>query len=220
MRTLIAGQGSLLYFLCRSFASAGHAVTVVNPDRQECMGLAERLRIAVVHGDATRPAVLADAGVRQADIALAATPRDPDNLVVCQLAGLHFGVPRVLALVDDPDNEAVFRELGVEAFSLTRTLVSLIEQQATLDQIASFVPVGQGKVNLTEVVLAADSPLAGRRLDQARVPQEMLVACLVRDGRALIPRGTTALQAGDRVIVISLPESHGRAIQAITGQRG
>jgi trk system potassium uptake protein TrkA len=220
MKTLIVGEGRTLYFLCRAFASKGHSVAVVDPRREECLELASRLKIQVIHGDGSDPDVLEEAGARQADVALAIAPEDHDNLVICQFTRLYFGVPRVVALVNDPDNEPIFKEFGIAAFSLTRTASRLIEQQAAADEIASLIPVGEGRVNLTELVLRADAPLVGRRLDEAALPENALLACVVRAGQPLIPRGTTQLQEGDRIVLISLPENHGQVIRAVTGDRG
>ena len=153
MKVLIVGGGTTLFFLCRTFAARGYEVVVINRDREECVQLARELSATVVCGDGSDAAVLKDAGAMAADAVLAITPNDEDNLVTCQLAALKFGVPRAVALANDPDNAEVFEKLGVSSFSTTRSVSSLIEQRASLEQITNLLPVGEGRVNVTEVVL-------------------------------------------------------------------
>jgi len=219
MNSLVVGGGKLVYFLCRSFLSKGYDVTVINRDREQCMQLAHRLRATIVHGDGSDPRILREAGIETADAVLAVTPNDQDNLVICQLASLQFGVPKTLALVNDPDNEVVFQKLGVTtAFSTTHLLSSLIEQRAGFEDVMSLVPVAEGKVNVTEVMLKDASPVVGHSLAEIELPPDSLVACILRNNHTIVPRGLTGLQARDRLIVISTPENHGRVLCVLTGK--
>jgi trk system potassium uptake protein TrkA len=218
MNVLIIGGGKPLYFLCRTFLAKGHRVTVVNRNQDECVQMARRLKVTVVHGDGSDPNILEEAGAHGTDAVLAVTPNDQDNLAACQLASMEYGVPRTVALVNDPDNEAVFQKLGVSAFSTTRTIASMIEQRTALDEITNLIPVGEGKVNITEIKLPASSPVVGKTLRDLSLPPDSLVAVVLRNGDAVVPRGDTMLRTGDRVILITLPSNHGPVIKAITGE--
>jgi len=219
MKILMAGGGKPLYFLCRRFLAKGCRVTVVNRDPDECGRLSRQLQAVVVQGDGTDPVILAEAGVREADVVLAITPHDPDNLIICQLAARRFSVPHVIAVVNDPDNETAFQKLGVNAFATTRIIAGLIEQRAAFQEITSLIPLGEGRVIVTDILLQVDMPAANRFLRELELPPDALVACLVRQGQAVIPRGGTQLLPDDRVMLISLPENHGPALRAITGER-
>ncbi|PKN30574.1 MAG: potassium transporter TrkA [Deltaproteobacteria bacterium HGW-Deltaproteobacteria-21] len=219
MKVLIIGEGKTLYFLCRSFAAKGHEVVLINPSREECAELARRLKATVVCGDGSDPEILQEAGAMGADVILAMTPNDQDNLVISQLASLQYGVPRVLALANDPDNTEVFEQLGVHAFSTTLILSSLIEQRASLEQITNLLPVGEGRVNVTEILLDADSPVAGKLLKDIGLQENGLVAVVIRDHQAIVPRGATQLMEGDRVVLITLPENHGPVVRSFTGEK-
>jgi trk system potassium uptake protein TrkA len=219
MKVLIVGGGKTLYFLCRSFTAKGYEVVIVNKDREECVRLARQLSATVVHGDGSDPGILREAGAMGAGALLAITPNDQDNLVICQLASLQFGVPRAVALAHDPDNAEVFEKLGVSAFSTTRIVGSLIEQRASLEQITNLLPVEEGRVNVTEVVLDAGSPVAGKLLKDIFLPENALVAVVVRDGRPIVPRGSSELRGGDRVVLITLPENHGPVLKVFTGEK-
>jgi len=220
MKVLIVGGGKTLYFLCRTFLAKGHEVTVINRNHDECVELARRLRITVVHGGGSDPVILEEAGAHAADAVLAVTPNDQDNLAICQLAQIQFGVPRSVALANDPDNEDVFKQLGVAAFSTTRIIASLIEQRTALDDVINLIPVGEGKVNITEIALSDASPASGKALRDLSLPRGCLVAVVVRSGEAVVPGGATELRAGDRIVVITLPANHGPALRAITGEPG
>jgi len=219
MKVLIVGGGNPLYFICRKFAARGYEVVIVNRNQSECVHLARRLSATVVCGDGSDADILQEAGVMGADAVLAITPNDQDNLVICQLAAFHFGVPRAVALANDPDNVEVFQKLGVAGFSTTDIVGSLIEQHASLEPIITMLPVGEGRVNVTEVVLPEDSPVAGKVLKDIDLPPNALVAVLIRDNRPIVPRGGNALLAGDRMVLITLPENHGPVLEVLTGER-
>ena len=219
MRVLVVGGGRLVYFLSRSVTSRGHRVTIINRDREECSRLARRLDASVVFGDGSMPEVLEEAGGYEADAVLAVTPNDEDNLVICQLASVHFQVPRALALVNDPDHEEAFRGLGVTAISPTEILSRLLEQHMAFDDIRQLIPVGEGNINVTELELDAESPGVGMNLNDIPLPEGALIGAILRRGRPIIPGGATVLRERDHVIVISLPDNHDDAIRTLAGEQ-
>jgi trk system potassium uptake protein TrkA len=219
MKVLIVGGGKPLYFLSRNLTAKGYDVVIINRSREECVHLARRLSATVVCGDGSDTRILQDAGAMGADALLAITPNDQDNLIICQLAAIQFGVPRTVALANDPDNAEVFEKLGVSAFSTTHIIGSLMEQRASLEQITNLLPVGEGRVNVTEIILDADAPVAGKLLKDIDLPKNALVAVVIREGEPIIPGGANRLLAGDRVVLITLPESHGPVLKAFTGER-
>ena len=216
-RVMLTGSGRSLYFLARYFLSKGCQVTLVDPDREECTQLARELKATVVHGDASYPQVLEEAGAFDMDAVLAMTAQDQDNLVICQTAALQCQVPRCMALVNDPENEEVFRRLGVTTFSTTGILASLIERQVSWEEILTLLPLGGGRVNVLELSLEASSPVCGKPLQKVALPYSSLIAVVMRDENTIVPRGDTVLQAGDRLILITLPESLGESLEIITG---
>ena len=220
MKVMIVGGGRPVYFLCRTFLAKGHQVTLINRDQDECVRMARRLKATVVHGDGSNPGILEEAGAHGTDAVVAVTPNDQDNLAICQLASMQYEVPRTIALVNDPDNEKVFQKLGVTAFSTTRTIASMIEQRTALDEITNLIPVGEGKVNLTEIKLQTTSPVVGKTLRELSLPPDSLIAVVLRSGEAVVPRGDTALRAGDQIVLITLPANHGAVLRAITGETG
>jgi trk system potassium uptake protein TrkA len=218
MKVIIVGGGKTLYFLCRRFTAKGYEVVIVNRRRDQCVQLARQLAATVVCGDGSDESILQEAGAMSADAVLSITPYDQDNLVICQLATIQFGVARAIALANDPENAEIFQKLGVSAFSTTDIIGSLIEERAFLEQIVNLLPVGEGRVNVTEIVLEADSPVAGKFLKDIVLPENALVAVIIRNNQPLVPRGPNQLLAGDRVVLITLPENHGPVMEVFTGE--
>jgi trk system potassium uptake protein TrkA len=219
MNVIVVGGGRVTYFLSRSFLSKGHNVSIVNRDAEECQWLARQLKATVIHGDGSFPRILDDAGIDDADAVLAITPRDEDNLVICQIAEKRFGVPRTVAVVSDPDNEEVFPQLGVKnVVSITRILSTLIEEQTGVEEITSLLSLGEGRVNITELEIDENCPVLGQPLAMIRLPDDSLIGSILRGKDVLVPHGQTTLAAGDRVVLITVPQTHGRAIKTLTGE--
>ena len=218
-RILIVGGGKIVYFLTRTFIAKGFQVSIINNDRDECTRLSRSLRATVVFGDGSDPQLLDEAGAANVDVLLAVTPNDQDNLVICQIASARFSVPRSLALVNDPDNEGVFHELNVTAFSTNRIISSLIEQKTGFDEIATLIPVGEGNITITEIILKETSPVVGMALKDIDIPDQSLIGYVIREGNPIVPRGGTILQSNDHLIVISLPDQLGPVIKTLTGER-
>ncbi len=222
MRILLVGGRETIetvYFLARDFAERGDRVTIVNPDPGEAQMLSRRVKATVILGDGSDPRTLEEAGARRADVVISLLPADSDNLITCQVAARLYGVPRTIALINDPDNEAIFRQLGItEIFNSTRVLGSLIEGQTLYDEITHLFPADEGRRYVTEIVLDRASPGSGRMLADLGLPRESVVACVIRDDEILVPAGDFPLQAADRLILVTLPELHEQAIHALVGE--
>jgi trk system potassium uptake protein TrkA len=219
MHVIIVGPYDAIYYLCRIFMAKGYKITIINQDEEECKKLAHQFKASVVLGDGSAPQILDEAGAYTADIIIAITPKDQDNLLICQLGHIRFHIPKTLAIVNDPDNEEIFRKLGVSAISFTRILSKLIEQRTSFEEIVNLFPISEGKINVTEVVLDSSSPIIEKSLQQIKMPADSLIVSILRKGEALIPGGTTLLKEGDRLVVITLPENHGQVLRFLTGER-
>jgi trk system potassium uptake protein TrkA len=219
MRVILVGEGKILYFLARQFASKGHSTTIVTGDHEQSSALSRRIKATVLHGDGSDPGILEEAGARRADVVLALTARDQDNLAVCQIARRMFRVPRTVGLVNDPENEEVFRKLGVSvAFSATQIIARILEERAGFEEIASLIPVAEGKITVSEVALRPESPVVERELQGIAFPEGALIGGIIRAGEVIVPRGNTRLLAGDRLIVISQPDCYDQVLRLLTGE--
>jgi trk system potassium uptake protein TrkA len=219
VKCILVGGGKTAYFLARDFISKGYEVTLIVRNGEEATALSRQMHVPVLHGDGSDPLLLEDAGARQADVLLALTPHDEDNLVACQLAQRMYGVPRTIALVNDPENEDVFRRLGITvAVSATRVIATLIEEQASFEDITNLFPVAEGRIVVTEVRLSADALAVDKTLQALNLPEGALVAAILRGETVIVPRGTTRLQRSDRLILVAQPDNYGELLRALVGE--
>lgn len=219
LRIIMIGGSKTVYFLARQFVERGDHVTIINREHDRAKELAEHTRAIVVYGEGSDVDRLEEAGARRADILLALTAHDEDNLIACQLAQKIYGVPRTMAVVNDPENEEVFQQLGITTvFSATRIIAQMIDQFAHFDDITTLLPIAQGRINVTDVRLDATSPAIGRTLQEVELTEGSLVAAILRNDDTIIPRGNTRLLVDDHLILISQPEHQERNLVVLCGE--
>jgi trk system potassium uptake protein TrkA len=161
----------------------------------------------VIAHDGCEGKYLAEAGANRADIVAAVTGDDEDNLVICQMAKHHFDVPRTIARVNNPKNEALFKHLGVdELISPTRMILGSIEQDIPVHELLHLATLGEGELELIEAHLQAGSPAIGRSPSDLTMPEGCSLFAVIRDGVATPLRPDTILAEGDKVIAIGKAE--------------
>jgi trk system potassium uptake protein len=205
MRVVVVGAGRLGQQIANALTVTQNQVTLVESQRT----IAERLRGAskarVLHGDAADPTVLEEAGALKADVLVAVSGEDQVNLVVSLLAKRQFDVPRVVARVNDPDNEWLFTDSwGVDvAVSASASILSLIEEATRTVDTVGLLRLGTAGVSLIESTITKESSAAGKALSDLRLPEGTMVAAVLREGQPTVPSGSFTLQIGDELIVIS-----------------
>lgn len=213
---LIGGRGKAKS-LAESLLAQGYHVTIINNSYEDCEQLADMKNLNVYHGDGTKPYVLDEAGAAECSIAIALTAQDQDNLVACQLCKKYFGVKKTVSLVSDPAKTEFFHQMGIDSVVCAISAVtSIIQQQAFIDDMVNIVPVGYGQVQIVEVHIPGDAPISGKKLWEIDLPKEVVVGCILRQDKALIPRGDTRINAGDTLVVIASSGQEMKAIQILT----
>ncbi|MGC8861454.1 MAG: potassium channel family protein [Armatimonadota bacterium] len=203
MYVIIVGAGKVGYYLAKQLAQEGHEVLVMEKDRKIAEALADELGDVVMHADGCEMRSMTEAGMGRANVVVAVTGDDEDNLVICQMAKRQFGVQRTIARVNDPKNEALFRELGIDqTVSSTRIIFNLIEQQIETGQVIPLAALRKGEIEVVEADITADSPVMGMRIGQLDLPPNTLIISVIRDDHALIPHADTKLRPGDSVIAM------------------
>jgi trk system potassium uptake protein TrkA len=209
MRVVIAGGGNVGTFLATDLSGAGHEVLVIEQD-PELVGRQPPLPgVEFLVGDACEFSTLQRARLEEADVVVAATGDDEDNLVVSLLAKQEFAVPRVVARVNHPKNHWLFTESwGVDVSVSTPHLLSaLVEEAVSVGSLVRLLQFEKGDARLVEVTLAESSPAGGRPIADLGVPRDATIVAVVRDGRVVVPRGDTVLAAGDEVLALVTSES-------------
>jgi trk system potassium uptake protein TrkA len=205
--------------LAGSLIKQGYAVTAVNDSREHCEALAEIRQLRVFNGDGTMPYILEGASIYSFDIAIALTGRDDDNLVICELCKKKFGVAKTVALIGDPSKTEFFYRMGVDSVVCEITSVtSIIEQQAFLDEIATLVPIGDGRIKISQIPIPGGAPAVDRRVMDVSLPKNVLIGCIMRGDTGMIPRGDSVIRAGDVLVLISSDEHETAAAHALTGR--
>lgn len=206
MHVIVAGGGKVGYYLARTLLERKHQVTIVEQKEARCAVLAQQLLATVIRGDATDPAILADAGADEADTLAAVTGKDEQNFVICQMAKRKFSLRRVIARASNPRNHAIMQQLGVDdVISSTSVIADLIERELAQEAIQTLLTFQHGEMTLLEVDLPPGAPAVRRRVrDLAReLPEDSVFVTLIRGGRIIFPRGDTQLQAHDAVLAVT-----------------
>jgi trk system potassium uptake protein len=212
VRVVIAGGGSVGRFIAEQLHNAGHEVIILDNDRSVIAQAArsgEPRGVTWYAGDACELTTLASVNVETADVVAAVTGDDEDNLVVSLLAKQEFGVPRVVARVNNPKNEWMFNELwGVDvSVSTPHLITALVEEAVSVGAFVRLLSFEGGKARLAEVRLAEGSPADGKEIVELGVPRDATVVAVLRADRLIVPRGDTVLRIGDEVVVLVTDES-------------
>ena len=221
MRVVISGAGAVGRHLAGDLAKRGHSVTLIeqNPDVLET---AKEWAPDVDHqiGDACEPWVLEKVQMNTADVVVAATGDDEDNLVTSLLAKQEFGVPRVLARVNHPSNEWLFTEQwGVDAaVSPPHILTAMVEEEVTVGDLVRLLPLERGGISIVELTIPPDSPTAGRPLYELRLPPDCAIVAIIRGGHVVIPQPETVMADGDEVIALTVPDAESEVRSILVGE--
>jgi len=204
MRVIIAGAGAVGSFLAADLASNGHDVLVIDRNGAAIERLSASAPITGLVADACEVDSLQAAELERADVVVAATGDDEDNLVVSLLAKQEFAVPRVIARVNHPKNHWLFNEnWGVDvAVSTPHLLSALVEEAVSVGSLVNLLQFEGGHARLVEVTLADASPAAHQTIEAIGLPRGVAVVAIVRDGRLVIPRPDIQLGGGDEVVLI------------------
>jgi trk system potassium uptake protein TrkA len=204
---VIVGGGKIGYYLARSLINNNYEVLLMEKDAGSYRRLASDLGDVVMQGDGCDPLVLKCAGVERADLVVAATGDDADNLVICQMVQHCFGQARTIARVNNPDHESLFHELGVrERVNSTEAILNLLGQKVGRAAVILLGALERSNIEAIELIVDEGSPLLGAKLCEARLPEEALIISVIRDGHALIPSADTVFATGDVLVTLIPPE--------------
>jgi trk system potassium uptake protein TrkA len=210
MRVIVAGAGKVGSYIASDLAKAGHDVLVLDVSKTAIEAARKTTTgIELWVADACELVALERAELGSADVVAAVTGDDKVNLVVSLLAKQEFGVPRVVARVNHPENEWLFNETwGVDvSVSTPHLLTALVEEAVSVGSLVRLLQFEGGKARLEEVTLADTSPAVGKLVSELGMPRDSTLVAIVRDEHVIVPRGDTPLNAGDEVLVLLTPDS-------------
>ena len=209
MYIIIAGAGKVGYHLARLLIAEGHEVMLIEENRSKVDLLAFEFHDAIMEGNASTVEVLREAGANRADVIVAATGNDEDNLVICQIAKVVFLRPRTIARVNNPRNEELFAGLGVDAsVSGTKLINAVIQEQVKAgDMLIPLLTLKEGNVEIVEVELSRSSHIVKKKIKDLTLPPGSIFIAVIRGEEVIIPYGETEFQPEDKVLALVKRES-------------
>jgi trk system potassium uptake protein TrkA len=204
MYIIVVGGGKVGYNLAKLLIAEGHEVLLIEKDKTKAAGLVAEFGESLMEGNGSRVSILREGGANRADVLVAVTGTDEDNLVICQVAKSVFKCPRTIARVNDPRNESLFSTLGIDAtVSSTRLIDSLIEEQVKAeDMVIPLVTLRSGNVEIIEMDLSRSSWILGKKIRDISLPEGAIFISIIRGDEVIIPKGDTELIPGDKVIAL------------------
>ncbi|MBA7642007.1 Trk system potassium uptake protein TrkA [subsurface metagenome] len=202
MYIIIVGAGRVGYYLTKALLNEGHEVLIVEKNTTICEGITEEMGSICVRGDGCEAATLTEIGTGRADVLIAVTGDDEDNLVACQVAKYKFNVPRTIARIRNPQNEAIFKKLGIDVtVSSTNLILEHIEEEVPTYPLIHLATVREKGLEIVELKIPTDSTTVGKTVGST------LFLLLRKRRKPIIPKANTTLQADDHIIAVTTPES-------------
>jgi trk system potassium uptake protein len=204
MRVAIAGAGAVGRSIAMELVGNGHEVLLIDKDPASIQ-VHSVPRAEWLLADACEISSLDDAGLERCNVVIAATGDDKVNLVVSLLAKTEYGVPRVVARINHPNNEWLFNESwGVDvAVSTPRLLSALVEEAVSVGDLVRLMTFRQSEANLVELTMPSDTPLAGQHVGGIAWPADTALVAILREGRVIVPGADEPLEAGDELLFVT-----------------
>ncbi len=217
-RVVVVGGRKKADFLAESLTKRKMNVIIINDTNSFCVDMSHKYPNAIVAcGDGTKPYLYDDLDIEDSDIFIAMMPSDADNLIACQLATKQYHVKKVFCTVSNPKNVEIFKQLGINnVISSTYIVSKMIEQMATLRKIENYIPLEQGTIGLIEIIIEPNMEAVNKRIIDLKVPRKSIIATIIRNQKAIIPRGDTMIEAYDKLIVLAEDQEKELMIKHLT----
>jgi trk system potassium uptake protein TrkA len=210
MYVIICGAGKVGWNLARELIAKDREVSLIESDHRRFRIVEEELEHAAQYGDATELWVLERAGIQRADLVIAVTGDDEDNILICQVAKEKYGCERIVARVNNPRNLQHFKLLNIQpAVSATDLILRLIEHEVPEYGLVQLLALEEEHLEIIELEVGAGSPAAGQRVQDVVLPDGSLIISVLRDGTGFVPKADSMIEAGDQVLLILDPGLEG-----------
>src|SRR5579863_999305 len=203
MYIIIGGGGDIGYYLTKNLINHEHEVLLLEKGSSRYQTLSEELGPAVLRGDACEARTMEEVGANRADVVIAVTGDDEDNLVICQVAKKRFNVNRTIARLNNPKHSEIFYKLGIDVtVSPTKSILSLIEAELPSSRFVQLMTLKSAGLEIVEVRVPADSPVVGKALRDVNLPRSSNITLLIRDKEYILPTAETQINSGDDIIAL------------------
>ncbi|MCE1245682.1 MAG: TrkA family potassium uptake protein [Firmicutes bacterium] len=203
MFIIIAGGGRVGYYLLKELLDRAQEVILIERDKDRAKSIISEFGNLVIIGDACDPRILEKAGIRRADMIIANTGEDEDNFVICQIARKKFRVPNSVARVNNPQNDEIFKKLGIDStVSATESILSVVEKK--FGHGGNLIPIFQdGKMEILQTRITRNTAVFGSKLQDLELPEKCVISAIIRSGELVQPSPDFEFKANDTIIIAS-----------------
>ena len=203
MYVVIVGCSESGYHLSKALIAGGHEVVVVEKSPERFQLLNEELGSVALLGDGTDEATLKRAGVARADVVVSLTGADATNLVISQMTKHIFQVPRTMALIEDPKNEPIFHEIGVDVVvNSTHLVLASLEEGIPGRPLVHLMNLRVPGMELVSVSIPEDANIIGKPLNEIELPPNSFITLMVKKGGATLPTGRSVVEPEDELVAV------------------
>jgi len=208
MYIVIVGGGRLGYYLTKALLDEGHEVLIIEKNATICENIVGEMGSVCVRGDGCETSTLAEVGTSRADMLIAVTGDDEDNLVACQVAKHKFKVPRTIARIRNPKNETIFKELGVDVtVSSTNIILERIAEEVPPYPLTHLLTIRDRGLEIVQVRIPPEATTVGKTIRELSLPPGSTLSLIIRkEHKPIIPKASTILQAEDQIIAVTTPD--------------
>lgn len=204
MKSIIIGGGKIGYYLLKTLKEKNYTVILIESDKNLCQSIAEDIDADIICGDGTDVDVLKDAGINEAEVVAAVTGADEENLVICKIAKSTFNISKTIARVNNPKNISMFKALGVDkTVCSTAVIANLIEYEFDKDNFKIIQTFERGAMILVEIKIDRGSIWNNNFVKDLNLPDECVMTSVLRDDKAIYPRGNTRIIENDNILVLT-----------------
>lgn len=207
MYVIIVGGGQVGYQLAKALLGEEHEILVIETDVKKLTRIEDELGGICLQGNGCEVAILSEAGAERANLFVALTNKDEDNLVACQVAKHKFNVPRTIARLSNPDNAALFKKLGIDVtVSSVNLILEHIEEEIPTHPLTHLHALRNGELEIIEVKIPPGSSAVGKRVGDISLPGESILSLIIRGEGIHAPCIDSIIQANDRVLAVTQPD--------------
>ncbi len=209
MYIIVIGGGKVGFYLAKALLNEGHEVLIIEKDPLKTEFINNELGSVCIRGDGSEVTTLTEVGTGRANMFIAVSGDDDDNLVACQIAKHKFNVPRTIARISNPKNEAIFKKLGIDVtVSSTNVILEDIEEEVPTHPLTHLLDIREKGLEVVEVKIPPKSPTIGKKVKELSLPEGSILTLIIRQKeKPKVPTANTTLQAGDQIIAVTAPET-------------
>jgi trk system potassium uptake protein TrkA len=207
MYIIVVGGGKVGYYLAKTLLDDQHEVLIIEKDKRKCDIISTELGGVIQRGDGTDSTVMEEAGMGRAELVVAVTGDDEDNLMICQMAKKKFDVKRTIARINNPKNERIFKLLGIDnVVSVTDLILAQIEREIPAHSLIHLLTLREVGASFVEAKVPEKSPVVGKPIKDLNIPEDCVIPLIIRQGKAVVPHGETVLAVDDEVVAVTTLE--------------